>query len=421
MQQLCYRGFAIHHSGILPILKELVEIFFQKGYVKFLFATETFAMGVNMPARTVVFDSIEKFDGNKKRNLNCTEYIQMAGRAGRRGIDDTGMVIILSKGSTVLDHSALLPMLRGKPVSLESKFRITYNMLLNILRAEELKIEDMLQRSYVERVSLRQMADKKEAIIQLEEELKNLPKLECRDCYPSEDYVGSIECYHDTVIQYIQHRSQLLPKIIISGSSNLMSPGRYLVITVPEKNLTGLLVCILKYSFNPADNVCELDVVTLATRSDKDASSSESEENLIFNSTIKHGLEAIVDNNQIPGQLMCLKNIQLRNITSICKKKSKFLVEKEILSYLQEQQKSSGRKNSPSRNVSNLMTEIETMIKTGIQKSDESLFYKIGEDLVLKEIEIHQEIVEFLRLRETLMDEHSSPCKRCLDFEDHVS
>lgn len=81
MQQLCYRGFAIHHSGILPILKELVEILFQKGYVKFLFATETFAMGVNMPARTVVFDSIEKFDGTSRRPMNCTEYIQMAGRA----------------------------------------------------------------------------------------------------------------------------------------------------------------------------------------------------------------------------------------------------------------------------------------------------------------------------------------------------
>jgi len=89
---------AVHHSGILPIIKEVVELLFQKGLVKILFATETFAMGVNMPARTVVFDSIEKFDGTSKRFLNSTEYVQMAGRAGRRGLDSTGTVIIISKG-----------------------------------------------------------------------------------------------------------------------------------------------------------------------------------------------------------------------------------------------------------------------------------------------------------------------------------
>lgn len=77
MHQNCLRGFAIHHSGILPILKEIVELLFQRGYVKILFATETFAMGVNMPARTVVFDDIEKFDGNERRFLNATEYVQV--------------------------------------------------------------------------------------------------------------------------------------------------------------------------------------------------------------------------------------------------------------------------------------------------------------------------------------------------------
>lgn len=77
MQELCKRGLAVHHSGILPIIKEVVEILFQKGFVKVLFATETFAMGVNMPARTVVFDTIEKFDGLNRRFLNSTEYVQV--------------------------------------------------------------------------------------------------------------------------------------------------------------------------------------------------------------------------------------------------------------------------------------------------------------------------------------------------------
>ena len=77
MREHCKRGFAVHHSGILPIIKEVVELLFQKGLVKILFATETFAMGVNMPARTVVFDSIEKHDGKERRILNSTEYVQV--------------------------------------------------------------------------------------------------------------------------------------------------------------------------------------------------------------------------------------------------------------------------------------------------------------------------------------------------------
>lgn len=80
MRHLAMRGLAVHHSGILPLLKEVVEMLFQDGYIKVLFATETFAMGVNMPARTVVFDSIEKHDGTVKRELLPGEYTQMAGR-----------------------------------------------------------------------------------------------------------------------------------------------------------------------------------------------------------------------------------------------------------------------------------------------------------------------------------------------------
>ncbi|XP_064407997.1 superkiller complex protein 2 isoform X2 [Latimeria chalumnae] len=97
MAELLKKGIGVHHSGILPILKEVIEMLFAKGLVKILFATETFAMGVNMPARTVVFDTIRKHDGTCYRELLPGEYIQMAGRAGRRGLDTTGMVIILCK------------------------------------------------------------------------------------------------------------------------------------------------------------------------------------------------------------------------------------------------------------------------------------------------------------------------------------
>jgi antiviral helicase SKI2 len=94
LTELLSRGIGVHHSGLLPILKEIVEILFTKGLVKVLFATETFAMGVNAPARSVVFAMIRKHDGESFRNLQAGEYTQMSGRAGRRGLDSTGMVII---------------------------------------------------------------------------------------------------------------------------------------------------------------------------------------------------------------------------------------------------------------------------------------------------------------------------------------
>lgn len=92
---LLRRGIGIHHGGLLPILKEIIEILFGEGLIKALFATETFAMGLNMPARTVLFTSPRKFDGKDFRWITSGEYIQMSGRAGRRGLDDKGIVILM--------------------------------------------------------------------------------------------------------------------------------------------------------------------------------------------------------------------------------------------------------------------------------------------------------------------------------------
>ncbi|KAL7776945.1 hypothetical protein CFE70_007365 [Pyrenophora teres f. teres 0-1] len=92
---LLRRGIGVHHSGLLPILKETIEILFQEGLIKVLFATETFSIGLNMPAKTVVFTSVRKFDGVAQRWVTPSEFIQMSGRAGRRGLDDRGIVIMM--------------------------------------------------------------------------------------------------------------------------------------------------------------------------------------------------------------------------------------------------------------------------------------------------------------------------------------
>ena len=151
VSNLLIRGIGIHHSGLLPILKEIVEIMFQNGLIQVLFATETFAMGVNMPARTVLFTSLEKHDGTQFRTLLPGEYTQMAGRAGRRGYDESGTVIILAYDD-VPDN--IEKIVTGKPLLLESKYYLTYQTILSILQLskhnEDMSITHLLRNSYGE-------------------------------------------------------------------------------------------------------------------------------------------------------------------------------------------------------------------------------------------------------------------------------
>lgn len=148
MLPLLKRGIAVHHSGLLPVLKELVELLFQEGLVKALFATETFAMGLNMPAKTVVFTNVKKFDGDTHRHMGSGEYIQMSGRAGRRGKDDRGICIVMVDEQ--MEMNVLKDMVLGKPAPLVSTFRLSYYSILNLMsRAEgQINAEHVIRNSF---------------------------------------------------------------------------------------------------------------------------------------------------------------------------------------------------------------------------------------------------------------------------------
>jgi len=131
---LLEKGIGIHHSGMIPILREIVELMISKKVIKLLFATESFAIGLDCPIKTAVMTGLTKFDGNDARLLHSHEYTQMAGRAGRRGIDTVGYVVHCSnlfKLPTVNDYRV---MLKGKPQALVSKFRTSYQLLLNVVK-----------------------------------------------------------------------------------------------------------------------------------------------------------------------------------------------------------------------------------------------------------------------------------------------
>lgn len=177
MREMLKRGIAVHHGGLLPIIKEVVEILFSKSLIKVLFATETFAMGLNLPTRTVVFSSLRKHDGTGFRDLLPGEFTQMSGRAGRRGLDKIGTVMIMAYQQP-LDKTSLKQVALGVPTKLSSQFRLTYTMILNLLRIEALKVEDMIKRSFGENSSQSMLPEQQLEILRLEKELESIPKLD---------------------------------------------------------------------------------------------------------------------------------------------------------------------------------------------------------------------------------------------------
>ncbi|KAH8996227.1 NUC185 domain-containing protein [Lactarius akahatsu] len=187
---LLRRGIGIHHGGLLPILKEVIEILFQEGLIKVLFATETFSIGLNMPAKTVVFTAARKFDGHEFRDLSSGEYIQMSGRAGRRGLDDRGVVIMMCDEK--LEPVAAKAMIKGEADRLDSAFHLGYNMILNLMKIEVISPEYMLERCFLQFQS-------SAGVPVLEEELKLEEEARGSMVVPDEELVA----------QYYEYRQQL--------------------------------------------------------------------------------------------------------------------------------------------------------------------------------------------------------------------
>lgn len=142
-----YRGIAAHHAGILPAWKVLVEELFQQGLIKVVFATETLAAGINMPARTTVISTLSKRTDTGHRLLNASEFLQMAGRAGRRGMDKQGHVVTVQTPFEGAKEAAYLA--TSKPDPLVSQFTPSYGMVLNLLQTHTLEeAKELIERSF---------------------------------------------------------------------------------------------------------------------------------------------------------------------------------------------------------------------------------------------------------------------------------
>ncbi|KAJ5233054.1 hypothetical protein N7468_006010 [Penicillium chermesinum] len=238
LRDLLSRGVAVHHGGLLPIMKEVVEILFARSLVKVLFATETFAMGLNLPTRTVVFSGYRKHDGKQFRDLIPGEYTQMAGRAGRRGLDTVGYVLIVATGRDEAPPAASLKkMMLGEPLKLRSQFRLTYNMILNLLRVEALKIEEMIKRSFSENATQALLPEHEKQVQISEASLAKIKREPCQICDLD------LAACHDAAMEYEKLTAELHAGLVASPvGKRLFASKRLIVYRKDGMRTAGILV-----------------------------------------------------------------------------------------------------------------------------------------------------------------------------------
>lgn len=162
-------------------MKEIIEILFADGYLKVVFATTTFAIGLNMPARSVFFTQVMKWNGTEMELLQTSEYLQMAGRAGRRGKDTNGYCLLnidraFGKPPTLDDFEKIL---ENKGTPLESKLKLSYSMTLNVVKSDDVQINDLLKTSFFENESEKERALAADRAQRLQIKISKASHLEC--------------------------------------------------------------------------------------------------------------------------------------------------------------------------------------------------------------------------------------------------
>ena len=168
-----YRGIAAHHAGILPAWKSLVEELFQAGLIKVVFATETLAAGINMPARTTVIASLSKRTDDGHRLLHASEFLQMSGRAGRRGMDEEGHVVAVESPFEGAKEAARLAL--SPPDPLVSQFTPSYGMVLNLLQIHTVEeAQELVERSFGQYLATLHLTPQRQGIESVETEIEIL-------------------------------------------------------------------------------------------------------------------------------------------------------------------------------------------------------------------------------------------------------
>ncbi|NEP22214.1 MAG: DEAD/DEAH box helicase [Moorea sp. SIO3I6] len=222
-----YRGIAAHHAGILPAWKGLVEELFQQGLVKVVFATETLAAGINMPARTTVISSLSKRTDRGHRLLTASEFLQMAGRAGRRGMDTNGYVVTVQTPFEGAKEAAYLATAGADP--LVSQFTPTYGMVLNLLQTHSLpQAKELVERSFAQYLATLYLKPQQQAITELTAELTRIDfQLAPVDVAVMEGYQKLKEHLkvERRILKDLQHQAEVSVSKAVSQLLQQVQPG----------------------------------------------------------------------------------------------------------------------------------------------------------------------------------------------------
>jgi len=218
---LLEKGIGIHHSGMIPVLREIVELMISKKYIKLLFATESFAIGLDCPIKTAIFTSLTKFDGHYERHLMSHEYTQMAGRAGRRGIDTIGHVVHcnnLFPSPSIGEYQGIMG---GVPQKLISKYYISYSLILNLLKNGQTKDFHLFsQKSMIHREICNSVKGQQIEISQLTEAISQKESFVQNARTPPEICIEYIDALHISNTTGNKKRKQADKRILQLVESN---------------------------------------------------------------------------------------------------------------------------------------------------------------------------------------------------------
>ena len=225
-------GIGSHHAGIVPTFKEIVERCFARGLVKVVFATETLAVGINMPARAVVLDKITKFNGENHQMLKPSDYAQLTGRAGRRGLDDIGHALVVWNPFVTFEQVATL--VASRSFVLNSAFRPTYNMAANLIRSTS-----QVQARHLLNLSFAQFQSGKD-VVEIQARIQRRSKERDRLMLQAESPFGDLEEYRlrksskAQPSEIDQSLSELRPGDVIEAGS-ISHIERMVVLTVAQR------------------------------------------------------------------------------------------------------------------------------------------------------------------------------------------
>ncbi len=261
------RGIASHHAGLLPAWKELVEDLFQKGLIKVVFATETLAAGINMPARTTVISSLSKRTENGHRILFSSEFLQMSGRAGRRGKDTQGYVVTVQNRFEGAKEASLLAL--SKPNPLISQFSPSYGMVLNLLQNYNLsKSRELIQRSFGSFVNIIESSQENNELRDLQVELDHLKKITYNISWEDFDFYEKLKSRlkeERRLLKILEKQASQKLHEEISIAIKSLANGSLIALKAPQikRKIIPAVICKKNFNANKKLNILCLTIDNL--------------------------------------------------------------------------------------------------------------------------------------------------------------